>query len=108
MQVGRPNNLVSTLEIIDHIVRDGGDSLDGSSLNHEARLGTQRLPLGADDLATCLGVRLQLVILCLPQAELFCAAGWLHMLHTDMDTLPDDATINLKRQQFIRIRRTLT
>ena len=96
MQVDKPNSLVSSLEIVDHIIRDGSDGLDGSAPNHEARLGAQRLPLGADDLATRLGISLQLVILCLPQAELFCAAGRLHMLHTDMDTLPDDATINLK------------
>ena len=95
--VDRPNNLVSSLEIIDHIVRDGSDGLDGGALNHESRLRTQWLPLGADDLTTCLGIRLQLIILCLPQAELFCAAGRLHVLHTDVDTLPDDATINLKR-----------
>jgi len=65
-------------------------------------LGTQRLPLGADDLTTCLGICFQLVILCLPLAELLSAAGLLHMLHTDMDTLPDDAAINLKIYQFIR------
>lgn len=96
MQVDRPNNLVTTLEIVDHIIRDGSDSLDGSTLDHEARLGTQWLPLGADDLTTRLGVCLQLVVLCLPQAELLSAAGRLHMLNADMDTLPDDAAVNLK------------
>ena len=101
-QIDRPSNLVTALEIVDNIIWDGGDGLDGSTFNHEARLGTQRLPLGADDLTACLGICFQLVILCLPLAELLSAAGLLHMLHTDMDTLPDDAAINLKINQFIR------
>ena len=102
MRLDRPSNLVTALEIVDNIIWDGGDGLDGSTFNHEARLGTQRLPLGADDLTACLGICFQLVILCLPLAELLSAAGLLHMLHTDMDTLPDDAAIYLKINQFIR------
>jgi hypothetical protein len=87
--------LVTTLEIIDHIIRNGSDSLEHNTLDHEARLRTHRLPLGADHLTTGLGICLELVVLGFPQAELLCATGWLHMLHTDMDPLADDATINL-------------
>jgi hypothetical protein len=66
------------------------------------------LPLGADHLTTGLGVGLQLVILGFPQAELLSAPGWLHMLHTDMDPLPDDAAINLNRQTKQACKRELT
>jgi hypothetical protein len=101
-QVDRENILVPTLEIIDHIIRDGGDCLDCSTLDQEARLGTLRLPLGADDFTTRLGICLQLIVLCFPHAELLGAPGWNHMLHTDMDTLTDDAAIDLEQQQSIR------
>jgi hypothetical protein len=96
-QADRLKILVTTLEIIDHIVRDGGDSLQCCTLNHEAGLRTLRLPLRADDLTTSLGICLELVVLDLPQAELLSAPGWLHMLHTDMDPLPDNAVPNLPR-----------
>jgi hypothetical protein len=95
LSCSRTSTLVTTLEIVDNIVRDRGDRLDRGALNHEPWLGTCRLPLGADDLATGLGLRLELVVVDLPQTELLLAPGWLHMLHTDMDPLLDDAVTNL-------------
>jgi len=97
------SSLVTTLEIIDHIIRNRSDCLKRSTLNHEARFGSHRLPLGADHLTTGLGIRLELVILGFPQAELLCASGGLHMLHTYMDTLPDDAAINLETAELSQV-----
>jgi hypothetical protein len=89
-------SLVTALEIVDHIIRNRSDCLECSTLNHEARFGSHGLPLGADHLTAGLGIRLELVILGFPQAELLRATGGLHMLHADMDPLPDDAAVNLK------------
>ncbi|KAG8088639.1 hypothetical protein GUJ93_ZPchr0010g8240 [Zizania palustris] len=97
MQVDRSNILVTTLEIIDHIIWNGGDSLQCSTFNHEARFRALRLPLRADDLTTSLGICLDLIILDFPQTKLLSAPGWLNMLHPDMDPLPDDAVPNLKK-----------
>ena len=88
-------SLVTALEIIHDVVGDGGDRLDRGALDHEPRLGTCGLPLGADDLAAGLGLRLELVVVDLAQAELLLAPGWLHVLHTDMDPLLDDTVTNL-------------
>lgn len=88
--------LVTTLEIVDHIVGNGGNSLQCGTFHHETRFGPFRLPLGADDLATSLGLGLQLVVLDLPQREVLSAPGWLHVLHSHMDSLPDDSVAHLK------------
>lgn len=95
MQADNPNTLVTTLEIIDHIVGNGSDSLNCGTLDHEPRFRAERLPLGADDLTARLGFRLELVVLHFPQAELLSTPGWLHMLNTDMDPFPDNAVSNL-------------
>ena len=96
------SSLVTTLEVIDHIIWNRSDCLNCSTLDHEARLRTQGLPLGADHLTTGLGIRLELVVLGLPQAELFRASWWLHMLDTDMDPLADDASINLSNKNYVK------
>ena len=97
MQADRSNILVTTLEIIDHIIGNGSDRLNCSTLDHEARLRAQRLPLGADNLTTGLCLRLEPIVVDYPQAELLSAPGWLHMLNTDMDPFLDNAVSNLDK-----------
>lgn len=90
MKIMTWTNLVSTLEIINHVVRNGSDSLQCSTFYHETWLGTLRPSLGADFLAAGLCLCLQLIILFLPQAELLSASWRYYMLHSDMDPLPYD------------------
>jgi hypothetical protein len=66
-------HLLTTLEIIDHIIWNGSDCLKCSTLNHEARLRSLWLPLGADHLATGLGIGLQLIVLGFPELQLLSA-----------------------------------
>lgn len=89
------SNSVTTFEVVDHIVGDGGYSLHGRTLDHETWLRPFRLSLRADLLPTGLGLCLQLVIAEFPQLELLLAPRGLDVLYTDMNPLPNDPIPNL-------------
>uniref|UniRef100_A0A6N2JWW6 Uncharacterized protein n=1 Tax=Salix viminalis TaxID=40686 RepID=A0A6N2JWW6_SALVM len=61
---------VTTLEIINHIIRNRSDSFKSSTLHHKSRLGSLRLSLSANLFTTSFCLCLQLIILLLPQREL--------------------------------------
>lgn len=68
-------DLLTTLEIINDIIWYGSNSFQSSTLYHETRFGSFWLPLGANDLALCFSLYLELIILHLPQLE-FLSAPW--------------------------------
>ncbi|WZZ79917.1 hypothetical protein YC2023_100489 [Brassica napus] len=69
----RSRRLIASLEIVDDIVRDWSDSLQGHTFDHESWFGSFRLPLGAYCLAFGFGCSLELIVLLNPQLELLCA-----------------------------------
>lgn len=82
IQIGRPKKQasVSSLEIVDHIVRDGRHSLQSRGIQHKARPWASRLPLQIYSLATRLGFCLLDVVALPALEELLPAARWLHVL----------------------------
>lgn len=60
---------VTALKVIDHIIRNGSDCLQGGTGNHKPGLGSFRLSLCADSFSTSFCLCLQLIILDSSQFE---------------------------------------
>ena len=80
--------LVTTLEIIDHIIGDGGNRVHGLSFHHKSGLRTCWLSLSFGRcLSSSLRFGLHFVVTSSPLQKLLSATRGDHMLHTNMETL---------------------